>query len=191
MKKNVLIVIAVLAGIVFLFCIQSSISNKKSANLYNSLNSTSKSTASQGTKSTGDSKKESVKSNTSTAQETEKKEFEPEVKIDDIELNPVIQQPDSIGQVYITASYKNNSQRTIVGYNMVILLKDSNKKTYLTTYDTVNPGATSPEFKSFGPKTMNKDDIDFLYEEITYIDSNNKKTCVKYDYKLGTYQKQY
>ena len=78
-----------------------------------------------------------------------------------------------------------------IGYNMVILLKDSNKKTYLTTYDTVNPGATSPEFKSFGPKTMNKDDIDFLYEEITYIDSNNKKTCVKYDYKLGTYHKQY
>lgn len=42
---------------------------------------------------------------------------------------------------------------------MDILLKDKNEKTYLSNYDTVLPGETSPNFKCFGPDTGNIDDI--------------------------------
>jgi hypothetical protein len=113
---------------------------------------------------------------------------EPPLKIEQLPLDIQIKEPDSIGNIYIDATYTNNSNKNIVGYNVTVLLKDSNKTTYLMTYNTVLPGETSPKFNSFGPQTKNKEDIQILKYEITIANSDGTKTNLEYDNKLKQYK---
>ena len=112
----------------------------------------------------------------------------PALTIEQLPIDIIVRNPDSIGNVYIDATYKNNSQKNIVGFTVTVLLKDTNEKTYLSNYDTVLPGETSPNFNTFGPKTLNKDDIQFLEYEITIANADGSKTYLTYDCKLKIYK---
>lgn len=109
------------------------------------------------------------------------------ITVDQISYELDIQEPDSIGNVYVNATYKNNTKYPITGISLTILLKDKNEKTYLLTYDTVMPGETSPIFKTFGPKTQKLEDIEVLKVEIRAENTNGKTITVDYDTKLNKY----
>ena len=122
-------------------------------------------------------------------EETHKKDEEtPPVTIEELPLNVTILEPDSIGAVYMEATFTNNSKYVIKGFNVTVLLKDKNEKTYLGTYDTVLSGETSPIFESFGPDTRNADDVEYLEYQITVVDENGKEIYLTYDAKLKTYK---
>lgn len=118
----------------------------------------------------------------------ESKENTPPLTIDQLPLNMTIKEPDSIGNVYLDATFTNNSDKNITGYTATILLKDSNEKAYLSSVDTVLSGETSPTFECFGPKTLNKEDIQILNYEINVDNGDGTTTYLKYDSKLNKYQ---
>ena len=107
------------------------------------------------------------------------------IKTDEIAPKITILEPDSIGTVYMEATYTNNSEYPIVGYSLTVLLKDKNEKTYLSTHDTVMPGETSPNFSSFGPNTQNPDDYEMLKLEVTARTEEGNTLYIDYDFKLG------
>ena len=109
------------------------------------------------------------------------------VIINQVPLNIKILEPDSIGTVYMEATYKNNTGLPILSYRATVLLKDINEKTYLLSYDTVLPDETSPKFSTFGPSTQNKGDIEILETEIRLDLGNGKYLVVEYDHKLKRY----
>jgi hypothetical protein len=113
---------------------------------------------------------------------------EPPLKIEQLPLDIKFREPDSIGNVYMDATYTNNSNKNIVGYNTTVLIKDTNKTTYLMTYNTVLPGETSPKFNTIGPKTKNMDDVQILKYEITIANNDGTKTNIEYDNKLKQYK---
>src|SRR5699024_9430963 len=92
--------------------------------------------------------------------------------------------PDSIGNVYMEATYTNNSDYTITGYDMTVLLKDKNETTYLMNYDTVLPGETSPKFESFGPDTQDENDYEILELSVTSRTEEGNTLYIDYDFKL-------
>lgn len=112
--------------------------------------------------------------------------------IDDAPIHPdeiphkiSILKPDSIGAVYMEATFTNNSKYPITGYDMTVLLKDKNETAYLTTYDTVMPGETSPKFEGFGPETRDPDDYEITKLQV-YARKEDKKTLsIEYDFKLN------
>lgn len=97
-------------------------------------------------------------------------------------------EPNSIGTVYMEATYKNNTNYPLTGFSMTVLLKDQNKKTYLSNHDTVMPGETSPIFNTFGPSTMNMEDIEILKIEIRAETPEGKTLSIDYDTKLKKYE---
>lgn len=107
------------------------------------------------------------------------------IYLEDLPIILSIREPNSIGTVYLDATYINKSEYPITRYFMTILLKDKNEKTYLSSHDTVLPGETSPNFDSFGPQTMDINDVEKLTLEITAKTENNKELYIEYDYKLG------
>ena len=107
------------------------------------------------------------------------------IYLEEIPIILTIRQPDSIGNVYLDATYMNKSKYPIKRYSMTILLKNENEKTYLITHDTVLPGEISPKFDSLGPQTKEINDIEKLKLEITALTENNKELYIEYDYKLG------
>lgn len=123
-----------------------------------------------------------------TVVDKEPNENTPPLTIDQLPLNITIKEPDSIGNVYLNATFTNNSDKNITGYIATILLKDSNEKSYLSMYDTVLSGETSPAFKCFGPKTFNKDDIQILNYQINIDNGDGTTTYLEYDTKLNKYQ---
>lgn len=125
--------------------------------------------------------------NVQVEEKNEEKE-QPPVMIDELPMNVTILEPDSIGNRYMEATFTNNSKYAIKGFNVTVLLKDKNEKTYLGTYDTVMPGETSPKFESFAPATGNSEDIEYLQYEITVIDENGEEIYLSYDVKLKTYE---
>lgn len=110
------------------------------------------------------------------------------VTIEELPVTINIEEPDSIGTVWMNAAYKNNSKKKIVAYRITILLKENNSKVYLDNYDTVLPGETSPSFQTFGPKSQNKNDMEFLKYDITVLNEDGTKTYLTYDTKLKTYK---
>lgn len=110
------------------------------------------------------------------------------VRIEELPVHINIKKPDSIGTVYMEATYKNNSNKNIVGYQITVLLKDTNEKTYLSNFDTILPGETSPKFETFGPKTRNKEDMLLLKYDITILNDDGEKTYLTYDTKLKNYE---
>lgn len=110
------------------------------------------------------------------------------VKVTDIDLKTKILPPNSIGTIYLEATYTNNSDYAITSVKYVYLCKDTNEKNYLSNYDTVLPGETSPKFDTFGPESGKKSDIEFLTCDITFIDKTGDKVYIEYDYKLDSYE---
>lgn len=142
-----------------------------------------------GSTSYGDKKEEATNIENQTKEEVKNEEKDqPPVTIDQLPLDIIVKEPDSIGTVYLNATFTNNSDKNITGYNATILLKDKNEKTYLSAYDTVLPGETSPVFESFGPDTTNKDDIEILKYEINIDNGDGTTTYLQYDAKLDKYQ---
>lgn len=132
---------------------------------------------------------EDAKNNKPRVEEENKNEKElPPVTIEELPLDVTILEPNSSGTVYMQATFTNNSKYAITGFNVTILLKDENEKTYLSNYDTVLSGETSSKFESFGPSTGNLDDVEYLKYEITLTDDNGKDIYLDYDVKLKTYE---
>lgn len=121
-------------------------------------------------------------------EEVKKEEKEqPPVTIEELPMNVTMLEPDSIGNRYMEATFTNNSKYAIKGFDVTVLLKDKNEKTYLTNYDTIMPGETSPKFETFAPATGNSDDMEYLSYDITVVDENGKEIYLTYDAKLKTY----
>lgn len=119
-------------------------------------------------------------------EEKEQKE-QPPVTIEELPMNVTMLEPDSIGNRYMEATFTNNSKYVIKGFNVTVLLKDKNEKTYLTNYDTIMPGETSPKFETFAPATGNSEDMEYLSYDITVVDENGEEIYLTYDVKLKTY----
>jgi len=66
-------------------------------------------------------------------------------------------------------------------------LKDKNEKTYLSTYDTVLPGETSPKFVTFAPDTGKKEDMEYLMYEIIVAKEDGTTVHLTYDVKTEKY----
>lgn len=112
----------------------------------------------------------------------------PHVKVEDLALDATMDKElNSADVAYITMEYKNDSKYPIVAFNLKANLKDSNETEYYSTYDTVMPGETSPKFKGFAPKTLKKEDVEFLTIDYNYI-KDKKEYSVEYDSKLGVYE---
>lgn len=118
--------------------------------------------------------------------EVEVEENNAEIPIypDDIMADITILEPNSIGTVYMEATYINNSEYPITSYSAKILLKDKNETTYLSTHDTVLPGETSPKFKCFGPETGKNEDYEILTLDVRARLDNGKTLSIEYDFKL-------
>lgn len=127
----------------------------------------------------------SVSSSVSTPSKSAEKNIP--VKISDLDINIDILPPNIIDTVYMEATYTNNSSYTIKSFSLAVLLKDKNDKTYLSCYDTVLPGDTSPKFDAFGPDTQLQSDIEFLECRLRIVDENGDDIFIDYDYKLDTY----
>lgn len=112
---------------------------------------------------------------------------EPIVKIEELPLEVKILEPDSIGTRYMEASYKNQSEYTIKGLSITVLLKDKNEKTYLAVYDSVLPGETSAKFETFAPETGKSEDYEFLTYEITVEKDEYTTIHIIYDVKTQEY----
>lgn len=117
-------------------------------------------------------------------EEPEEEKEEVPINLEDIKPEITILEPDSIGTVYMEATYTNNSDYPIVGYSLEVLLKDKNEKAYLVNYDTVLPGETSPKFEGFGPETRKPEDYEILKLEVT-AKTEEGKLYIEYDMKLG------
>ena len=125
--------------------------------------------------------------NAQVEEKNEEKE-QPPVTIEEVPMNLTILEPDSIGNRYMEATFTNNSKYAIKGFNVTVLLKDKNEKTYLSNYDTVMPGETSAKFETFAPETGNTEDIEYLQYDITVIDENGQEIYLTYDVKLKMYE---
>lgn len=132
-------------------------------------------------------KSEGTEDNNKLTTEKSNKETPP-VTIEELPLSVTMLEPDSIGNVYMEATFTNNSKYAIKGFDVTVLLKDKNEKTYLSSYDTVLSGETSPIFQSFGPDTKNPDDVEYLEYQITVVDEDGKEIYLTYDVKLKTYK---
>lgn len=133
--------------------------------------------------------KKGDKDNKNKLEETriDKNKMEPIVTIEELPLSIIILEPDSIGTRYLEATYTNNSKNTVQGLNITILLKDKNEKTYLSIYDTVLPGETSPKFVTFAPDTGMVDDIEYVMYEIIAAKGDGTTVHLTYDTKLEKY----
>ncbi|MEG0773444.1 hypothetical protein [Clostridium sp.] len=109
------------------------------------------------------------------------------ILIEELSLNTTIAAPDSSGTRYLQATYTNNSSYNIIGFAATILLKDTNEKTYLSSYDTVLKGEISPNFETFAPNTGSKSDMEYLKYEITAVDDEGNVIYLDYDVKLNKY----
>lgn len=104
---------------------------------------------------------------------------------DEILMDIIILEPNSIGTVYMEATYTNNSKYPITSYTAKVLLKDTNDTTYLSSFDTVMPGETSPKFETFGPDSQDPNDVEVLTLEAIARTEEGNNLYIDYDFKLG------
>ena len=121
-------------------------------------------------------------------EEVKKTEEKPEAKVtkDELPLEFTIKKPDSIGNVYMDAVFKNNSKYPVTSFDATVHIKDSNETVYFSTYDTVMPGETSAKFEASGPKTGKAEDYEVIKLEYK-IETDNGPVVIDYDYKLNKY----
>lgn len=109
------------------------------------------------------------------------------VTIEELPIEIKILEPDSIGTRYMEAAYKNNSEYTIKGLSITVLLKDKNEKTYLSNYGNVLAGETSLKFETFAPESGRAEDYEFLVYEITVMKDENTNIHITYNVKTQEY----
>lgn len=97
-----------------------------------------------------------------------------------------IQEPDSIGTIYVNATVVNDTPYPVLSYQYTFKDLTTNEKHYLSTYDTVLPGETTPEFSTFSPE--NFEDIDTLEISATVKTGDNEYYMFMYDVKLDNLQ---
>lgn len=110
------------------------------------------------------------------------------ITVDQVPYKIDILEPDSIGTVYMNATYTNKTEYPITSIDMKVLCKDTNKIGYLTNHDTVMPGEKSPIFDGFGPATMKHEDYEILTITIRAEKPNGKTLKMEYDTKLKKYE---
>jgi hypothetical protein len=123
-------------------------------------------------------------------QKNEVKKQPPPISMEQLPMTITIRKLTRVGRVdnvYIDATYTNNSHRTIVSFSATVLLKDDNEKHNLFSNDTVLPGETSPKFSTLGPKSLNASDMEILKYRISIINEDGSKTSFEYDNKLKQY----
>lgn len=106
---------------------------------------------------------------------------QPLVRVEELPIEIEILAPDSIGIRYLEAVYKNDSQYTIKGLSITVLLKDKNEKTYLAIYEEVLPGTVSPMFETFAPESGKLEDCEFMVYEITVAKEDGNIIHIIYD----------
>ena len=110
------------------------------------------------------------------------------ITVEELPYEITMLEPDSLGTRYMEATFTNNSNYIVTGYSLTVLLKDENEKTYLSVYDTVKPGETSPKFESFAPESGEEDDMEVLEYELTIQGEDGTEYFVNYDVKLDKYE---
>lgn len=87
------------------------------------------------------------------------------------------------------ATFTNNSKYTIKGFMAEVLLKDKNKKAYLSNYlDAVMPGENLALITTFAPDTGNKEDMEYLNYKITVVKDDNTTVYIDYDVESKIYR---
>lgn len=124
---------------------------------------------------------------TNTASINDKTPVTTPIKIEQLPYNFEIIPPDILGISYLKATYTNNSKYPILSFTLKLHYKDENETTYISTYDTVMPGETSPIFETFGPESNDLDDIEVLNISIKAKGENGKNYYIEYDTKLKEY----
>lgn len=120
--------------------------------------------------------------------EDSKADKEALITVEELPYEITMLEPDSSGTRYMEATFTNNSNYIVTGYSLTILLKEENEKTYLSIYDTVKPGETSPKFETFAPESGEEDDIEVLEYELTIQGEDGTEYFVNYDVKLDKYE---
>ena len=107
---------------------------------------------------------------------------EPRVMPDQLPYNLVLEEPDSIGNVYGDMTFVNNSNYPITSFEVTVLDNTTNEKHYYSCYETVLPGETSPIFDTFA-----SNDMTTLTIEYSIYDKETMLTCYyEYDLRLET-----
>lgn len=107
--------------------------------------------------------------------------------VEEVPFDITLLEPDSAGNVYAEVTFTNNSNHIVTSYDITVLKKDNNEKSYYNTFDTVRPNETSAKFGSFGPSTGLVDDLEYL--TLTYIiKRGDDSKQVVYDFKTKKYQ---
>lgn len=119
--------------------------------------------------------------------EIEESKIDTPVSIKDIEfVDAKILEPDSIGQRYYEARFKNNSKVPITSVSIELEL-DNGEVAYLTSHDTLLPGDTSSKTECFAPSTGNEEDMKAKKISIISLNKDNKEVYIDYDVKLDKY----
>lgn len=107
-----------------------------------------------------------------------------------ITVNGILQPPDSIGNIYFTGSFKNNTGMPVTYVSLKYTYKEASTgdklTTYLTCYDTILPEEESAIYDCFGGEDMKPISIDFKV-----IDKKDKEHYFSYDYKLDKVEQLY
>ena len=112
------------------------------------------------------------------SEETAQPSYSPSFEL----VNPMLQEPDSLGITYYTAYLKNTGDCPITSFELVFAYTDmegNRSKTYMSTYDTILPGETSTIMQCFGSH-----DMELLRSSITILDNEGNSHLFEYDAKL-------
>lgn len=97
--------------------------------------------------------------------------------------NLTILPPDIIGTRYIEGKYVNNTPYPILSYQLNYLDKGTGENRYLSSYDTVLVGATSPKMDTFAPESGRISDVQMQDLTIRFKTPHGE-FYVEYDYQL-------
>lgn len=92
--------------------------------------------------------------------------------------------PNSIGTRYIEGNYVNNTPYPVLSYQLTYLDKSTTERRYLSNYDTVLVGETSPKMDTFAPESGNMSDVQFQDLTIRFKTPHGE-FYVEYDYRLN------
>lgn len=97
--------------------------------------------------------------------------------------NLTILPPDSIGTRYIEGNYLNDTPYPVLSYSLSYLDKSTGENWYLSSYDTVLSGSTSPKMNTFAPESARMSDVQFQKLTIRFKTPHGE-FYVEYDYQL-------
>lgn len=92
--------------------------------------------------------------------------------------------PDSIGTRYIEGNFVNNTPYPVLSYSLSYLDKGTTENWYLSTYDTVLSGSTSPKLSTFAPESGRMSEVQFQKLTIRFKTPHGE-FYVEYDYQLN------